>query len=237
MRKKRILALLAVCMMMFGSVGCGGDTDAEKIDTEQVSETTDTVQTTAQTTEQETTAAESGTEVEIFMPEGWSGEELRNIIQINGKTLTLPTTINKLSEYDDFSFETEFVDENHMLYSGDKVLMVYVMKNDIRIFTLCFFCDEDKIEKVLDEPVTRIFLHKAECEQAEIDVSISENIDFYSTGEQIRSVFGTPNIADTLSDMKYKFCDGENIYILDFNINSKYNTVPMISFDIKPCDE
>ncbi len=232
MRKNRFLMLLAACMMMFGSVGCG-DTDAEKIDTEQVIGPTDTVQVT----EQETTVSESGVEEEIFMPEGWSGEDLRNIIQINGKTLTLPTTLNKLSEYDDFTFETEFVDENHMLYSGDKVLMVYVVKNDIRIFTLAFFCDEDKIEKVLDEPVTRIVLHKEDCEQAEVDVGISGNIDFYGTGEQIRSVFGTPNIADDSTAMYYKFCDGENVYYLKFDIHSKSNTVPLISFEIKPCDK
>ncbi|MDE7294735.1 MAG: hypothetical protein K2N72_09960 [Oscillospiraceae bacterium] len=236
MKQKRFWALFAVCMMMFGSVGCGGDTDTEKIDTEQVIEPTDTVQVTMQTTAQTTTDF-GGTEEEIFMPEGWSGEELRNIIQINGKTLTLPTTLNKLSEYDDFSFETEFVDENHMLYSGDKVLMVYVMKNDIRIFTLCFFCDEDKIEKVLDEPVTRIILRKDDCEQAGVDVNTSCGIDFYSNGDDIKAVFGTPNIAESPSEMDYKFNDYENKYELKFKISGDKKTIPRIHIEITSCDE
>lgn len=229
--QKRFSAFITAAMMMFMLAGCQGDIPEEQVSTEQITEQTTTV------TEKDSGSSPAESSEEIFMPEGWSKQDFQNMIQLNGKTLTLPTTLNKLSEYDDFTFETEFVDENHELYSGDKALLVYVMKNDTRIFTFAFFCDEDKIEKVLDEPVTRIFLHKAECEQAEVDVSISENVDFYSTGEQIRSVFGTPNIADDSSDMYYKFRDGENIYILDFSIHSKYNTVPMISFEIKSCDE
>ncbi|MCM1524426.1 MAG: hypothetical protein NC120_08220 [Ruminococcus sp.] len=226
-RQKQFLAILTACTMLFGLAGCQGDTVAESVDTEQISEQTTTV------TENDSDSSAAVSSEEIFMPEGWSKQDFQNMIQLNGKTLTLPTTLNKLSEYDDFKFETEFIDENHELYIDQNVLIVYAIKNGICVLGASFLCDSNQIEKVLDEPVTKIILHKVDCEQAEVGVSISENIDFYSTGEQIRSVFGTPNIADDSTDMYYKFHDEENTYILRFEINPETLIIPHMTFEIK----
>ena len=119
MRRKQFLAILTACIMLFGLVGCQGDIVAESVDTEQISEQTTTV------TENGSDSSAAVSSEEIFMPEGWSKQDFQNMIQLNGKTLTLPTTLNKLSEYDDFTFETEFIDENHELYIDQNVLIVY----------------------------------------------------------------------------------------------------------------
>lgn len=231
MRRKQFLAILTACTMLFGLVGCQGDIVAESVDTEKISEQT----TTATENDSDSSAAVSSEE--IFMPEGWCKQDFQNMIQLNGKTLTMPTTLNKLSEYDDFKFETEFIDENHELYIDQNVLIVYAIKNGICVLGASFLCDSNQIEKVLDEPVTKIILHKVDCEQAEVDLNISENIDFYSTGEQIRSVFGTPNIADDSTAMDYEFCDGKNTYILKLGIYPENHTISRMVFEIKPCDE
>ncbi|MCM1524427.1 MAG: hypothetical protein NC120_08225 [Ruminococcus sp.] len=102
MRRKQFLAILTACTMLFGFAGCQGDDGAESVDTVQVTEQT---AIGAESTSENITAMLSEIEQEIVLPPNMTMDDLLNTVQINGKTLTMPTTLNNIMALDNgFSY-------------------------------------------------------------------------------------------------------------------------------------
>lgn len=142
--KRKFLSILAAFAVLVSFSACRAkDTgQAPPLSEVVVSETTTVEETTVSLANVE----KSG---EVLLPDGWTMDELRNIIIINGQTLTLPTTLNKIMELDEnFSYEAEYVDENSVLYQGKKGFYVDVTYNDVFMFTTSFLSDINDVNTI-----------------------------------------------------------------------------------------
>lgn len=117
LNRKIFAAIMAVCVI-FGMTSCA----KSSVPTEQA----------AQNSEIETYSQAVQSNTEILMPDGWTSENFYNFFVINGKTLTLPTTLNELMEFDDkFTYEVVlYVDENSIDYKDKKGFGVNIFYND-----------------------------------------------------------------------------------------------------------
>lgn len=188
--------------------------------------------TTAVTTVNQTEATELSKET--VLPDGWTMDELRNILIINGQTLTLPTTLNKIMELDEnFSYEAEYVDENSVLYSGKKGFYVDVTYNDIIMFTTSFVTNENDINLFLNSNISDVTFNRKRCNEAEIDVKTSCGLDFNSTQENVMDLFGEGNIFDySKSNIRYAFNDNRYTINMFFDIYEKENSISSITISI-----
>ena len=202
--KKQIIAVLAAAACTFTACGNQGE--------EQV--------TSVEITAAQTEATELSKET--VLPDGWTMDELRNILIINGKTLTLPTTLNKIMELDEnFSYEAEYVDEKSELYQGEKGFYIDILYAGQSMFMTVFASDEDDVQKVLDESLYNVSFNNKNCENTNIIINTSCGLIFTSTYEDIVKVFGEPNTYNSQDSIKtYEFYDGLYEYCIEFSINS-----------------
>lgn len=163
---------------------------------------------------------EKSEEPEIVLPPNMTMDDLLNMIQINGETLALPTTINKIMEFDEkFSYEAEYADENSPLYNGrQKGFYVNIFYDDVEMFSTAFPSDENDIKKVLDEDIYGIDIGKNNCKEAGVIFNLSCGIDFESSYDDVINIFGEPTEYCYDDAYKiYKFYD--NLYVCELSVN------------------
>ncbi len=150
MKRKHFLALITVCLMIFGLAGCQGDFKTESSDTEQAAQTS-----AAENESDSSTAISSDTERETVLPPNMTMDDLLNIMQINGKAVELQLTVNELMEFDDkFSYE---VDENSMDYGGKNAFFTDVKYDDKFMFTTIIYSEKEDRKKCLIFPYVLLF--------------------------------------------------------------------------------
>lgn len=184
----------------------------------------------AEETSQEslTSISEAEINMEILMPDGWTNEDFFNFFVINGKTLTLPTTLNELMEFDDkFAYKiVDYIDENSWSYNGKKGFCVDVMYNNKYIFATVIYSEKNDEKAMLDFPMCAVIFNKDLCQKAGIEVATTCGLDYNSSYNDIEKVFGVPN-ADSvyLNRVKYTFNDDKYLYILLFEFNEESNKI------------
>lgn len=203
---KKLLSILITTAIACTLTACGNGGEGEV--------------TTAITTVNQTEATELSKET--VLPDGWTMDELRNILIINGQTLTLPTTLNKIMELDEnFSYEAEYVDEKSELYQGEKGFYIDVLYAGESMFMTVFASDDNDVQKVLDDSLYNVNFNNKNCENTNIIINTSCGLNFTSTYEDIVNVFGKPNAYNAQDSIKtYEFYDGLYEYCIEFSINS-----------------
>ncbi|MDE6746457.1 MAG: hypothetical protein K2J72_07445, partial [Oscillospiraceae bacterium] len=169
-------------------------------------------------------AADEQTEANVLLPDGLTMDDLRNLLVINGKTLTLPTTLNKIMELDDkFSYKAEYADEKSPLYNGkQKGFYVDVLYDNELMFITAFPSDENNINKILDENIYHASFGKINCIETDIDVNTSCGLNFNSPNEDIINTFGEPNKYDLQrSNRSYEFYDDTYTCDLTFKLSTE----------------
>ena len=233
MIKKRFISIFAALAVAFGMAGCkSNDVDtgqAEQTSRESQQITTDTDISIENLPESE----------DILLPDGMTMDNLRNMLIINGKTLTLPTSLNELMALDDkFSYEAEYIDENNWQYNGVQTgFFVDVLYDDVLMFTTGFASNENNVQSILDKNINNVAFGKNGCKKTDINVNLSCGLGFGSSFEDIKNIFNEPNIYNFNEASKgYEFHDDEYSYELTFKINSKTDTIGIISIVIRPND-
>jgi len=230
---KNLILMLAVSLMLSG---CGENKPVSIDETQSVSEDSAVSEnaSVAEETVLNTENQEPSDSQEEYLPEGFTMDDLRNMIQINGKTLTLPTSLNKLAELDEnFSYEAEYVDENSYLYQGKNGFYVDVTYNDIIMFTTSFVTDVNDLNLILDSSISNVTFNRTRCDKAEIDVKTSCGLDFNSTQENVIDVFGDANIFDySKSNIRYEFSDNKYTINMFYDIYKKDNCISSITMSI-----
>ena len=207
--KKQIIAVLAVAACIFTACGNQGE--------EQV--------TSVEITATQTEATELSKET--VLPDGWTMDELRNILIINGQTLTLPTTLNKIMELDDkFSYTYESYE--------DSGIIIKIEYNNKYICTSLFSSDTDDVNKIQNQDIYYLSFGRTNCQETNLDVNLSPNISFGCSYENIKNVFKDPNVYNyDDTNKEYEFYDDEYKCKLKFEINSE-NKLSFFEVKISP---
>lgn len=166
---------------------------------------------------------------EISMPDGWTNEDFFNFFVINGKTLTQPTTLNELMEFDDkFTYEvTAYLDDTGVIgpvydYKHEKCFLVNVLYNNKNIFSTHIYSEENDEKAMLDLPMGVFIFDKDLCRDAGLDVATACGLDYNSTYDDMEKIFGVLTADPLISNrFKYQFNDDEYLYVLFFYINEE----------------
>lgn len=225
MFKRKILAAVTAVVVAWSTVGCQADTGQKE----------STPSNTAESTSQDIELPAD----DIIMPTGMTSDDLKNLIQINEKTLTLPTTLNELMEFDNkFTYKVvDYIDENSWSYNGKKGFCVDVMYNNKYIFATVIYSEKNDEKAMLDFPMCAVIFNKDLCQKAGIEVATTCGLDYNSSYNDIEKVFGVPNAESGYSDMvKYIFSDSEYSYVLLFEINNESKQIEEFNVGIYSLD-
>ncbi len=238
-RRGRLTAVLITAALAL--VGCGEKQSAENDATEaQLSE--QTTETTLLKSNEIEIISDTVNSSETVLPENMTMDDLRNILVVNGETLTLPTSLNKLMEMDEnFSYKAEYVDEKSPLYNGkQKGFYVDIFYKGVLLTSVGFPTDKNDVSSILDDDmVCSLFFSKIHCKETDMQVGLSCNLGFGSSLEEIEKIFGEPNVftVDT-TNKDYEFYDKDYKCKLSFEINSyNDNLVSWFSISILPLKE
>lgn len=232
MRRKQLWALLTMCTMLLGLAGCQGDNEEEIINTEQATEQTTTA---AENVSENDTEALPEIERETVLPPNMTMDDLLNIIQINDKTLTMPTTLDDITAIDDgFSYELAFADAYNSLdeYYEDQGHLFYDIFYNGTFVLQAYVVEIDNFEMISSAKI-RSFSSGfgRDLIDAGLDFKLSCGIDLNSNSENVISLFGEQNNNfSRYHGLKYAFNDGTCNLKIDFSFKSK-------SSDVDPEDE
>lgn len=228
MRRKRILAFLSTAALICCLTGCQGDMGATAVDTEQVTEQSASVTANVG---KSTTAVLVDNEQETVLPPNMTMDDLLNMVQINGKTLTMPTTLNEIMALgDEFSCEMAFREfvkspEDSMENMGGAFYDIYY--NDDRVFQIV-------VEKayytgdVFTTPIKRFSNgFSSDIENTDMQFSLSNGLDLNSTDQEVKELFGEPNNSSVHSpySLMYSFHDSGITYNIRFAYNGENHEI------------
>ena len=161
-------------------------------------------------------------------PEPIMIDNVADLIQINGKTITMPTTLNTLSEcIEGSSYEVtpEFLDkygsEKNILDAQGK-LFFDLDKDNVLIFRT-FIIQEDYTKDIGECAIKNLNLSKKDFSENDLSFSMPCGIDFTSTRQDVIDVFGEPNVRTTDTYLEYYLMDSKNnecIFKFDFGFQS-----------------
>lgn len=185
---------------------------------------------------------------EISMPDGWTNEDFLNYFVVNGKQLTMPTTLNELMEFDDkFTYkEVYYVDDIHVMgpaynYKCKKSFGVKVFYNDKYIFDTIIYSEENDEKAMLDIPMCVVIFNKDLCGDAGINAAAACGLDFNSTYDDVEKIFGVPAEEPfrscNISRVKYQFNDDEYLYALFFEINDESGKIETFHIGMYSLDQ
>ena len=219
MVKRKILAeVMAVCMIC-------GMTACEKNDIPEAQ------------------AAQESSTTEILMPDGWTKEDFFNFFVINGKTLTMPATLNELMEFDDkFTYEVVAYVDDHVPwgynYSHKKGFAVSIIYNNKYICDTLIYSEENDEKAMLDFPMCVFIFDKDLCQEAGIEIDTACGLDYNSTYDDVEKIFGVPTADPVIPNrVDYKFNDDEDLYTLFFYFNEESNKIETFHVGIYSFDE
>ena len=174
----------------------------------------------------------------VLLPDGMTMDNLRNMLIINGKTLTMPTTLNNIMAIDDkFSYEAEFIDENSLIYNGKQTgFYVNILYDNVFMFTTSFASDVNDVQSILDDAIYTVNFGKNNCKKTDINISTSCGLSFESSYEDIKNIFGEPKINnyDGNINKEYEFYDDVYKCNLLFNVNPDEDKIYRITIKIDP---
>ncbi len=234
MRLKQFWAILTVSAMLLGLAGCQGDKAAESVDTEQANEQTTTA---AESASENDTEDSPEIERETVLPLDMTMNDLLNMIQINGKTLTMPATLDNIMAIDDgFSYELAYADAYNSLdeYYEDQGHLFYdIYYNGTFVLQACVV-EIDNFENI-SSAMIRSFSSGfgSDLEEAGLDFKLSCGIDLNSNSEDVILLFGEENndpYGQYKNKLNYAFNDGACNLRIEFAFKSKGS-------DVDPEDE
>lgn len=215
--------ILAVLVSSFLLSGCG-ETGVQEYDGSE------NISAELYETESESiTESQSDAPVE-FLPPNMSMNDLLNMIQIDGKTLSMPTTLEDiLALNDDFTYEMAFSEYYaspedcikdmggvfyDVDYKGEKIFQTVIAKDDYT-----GNCMDSLIYRFSNGFGKNLI-------EANIDFNLTDNIDLNSTFDDVITVFGTPNDSsiNTPHDLCYLFKSNDIQYKLRFCFNVDKST-------------
>ena len=225
LKRKKLAAVMAISAVLLTGCQNNDTVQATQESSTSISETENNSQTVKSDTE-------------IIMPDGWTSEDFYNFFVINGKTLTMPATLNELMEIDDkFTYEVvEYVDENDWSYNGKKYFGVDVRYNNKYIFATIIFSEENDEKAMLDIPMCAVIFDKDFCQKADLDVAAACGLDYNSTYDDIEKKFGVPNYDGVHYPVQYKFNDEKYLYFLKFDFNEDTQKIDEFNFAIYDVD-
>ena len=232
---KQTFALLAAMTMMSCAAACSGETEAVGAaggDVPQI-----TAAAAAESSEVSLEAEQSDLSVETNLPEGMTMDDLKNMIQINGKTLSMPTTLNDILALDEgFSYKLLLEDSFDSIdeYFEEYDVAVYtIYYNDIAVMNANINID-DRTDDMIDAKVYTIYnINASDCDLNGFDFSLSCGIDFTSSKEDIMEIFGYTETKPTKSNiLEYVFYDKEQEIALDLHISPETNLLSNFNYFI-----
>lgn len=203
--------------------------DSRSVSEETIAATSETL-TNAENGQIHKTTDENSNSSNEYLPEGMSMNDLLNMIQIDGKTLSMPTTLeNILALNDDFTCEMAFSD----LYASpeDSIKDMGGVFYDIN-------CKGKKIFQVViaKDDYTGNYMNSLVYKfsngfgkniiESNIDFELVNHIDLNSTSDDVITLFGAPNDSSNNSphDLCYLFSNDDIQYKLRFCFNFDKNT-------------
>ena len=215
--------ILAVLVSSFLLAGCG-ETGVQEYDGSE-----NTSAELYETESKSITESQSDAPVE-FLPPNMYMNDLLNMIQIGGKTLSMPTTLEDiLALNDDFTYEMAFSEfyaspEDCIKdmggvfydidYKGEKIFQAVIAKDDYT-----GNCMDSLIYRFSNGFGKNLI-------ESNIDFNLTDNIDLNSTFDDVITVFGTPNDSsnNTPHDLCYLFKSNDIQYKLRFCFNVDKST-------------
>ena len=219
---KQTFALLAAMTMMSCAAACSGETEAVGAaggDVPQI-----TAAAAAESSEVSLEAEQSDLSVETNLPEGMTMDDLKNMIQINGKTLSMPTTLNDILALDEgFSYEFLLEDsfDSSDEYFEEYDVAVYKIVYNYIDFMNAYINVDDRTNDMVDAPIFSLYgFDKTVCETIEVDFSLKCDIDHESSKEDIMEIFGHTEPTDSTSHkLNYEFFENtEEKIVLEFSM-------------------
>lgn len=224
----RLLTLMLAALMCTSMSGCRGTAEVSA-----GSESTDAhiAESTAVTTQNNIKNSVSSNS-DSYLPEGYSMEDLKNMLTINGKSISLPTTPEKFIEIlgDGYTYELDdmgldlTIDEYFESFGS---LSVNVMK-DNGICLCVLHIDKDSYTGdignsyicSLSGALTKSF------KDCGADLSVCSAINFDSSIVDIKNTFGEPNGDRTYDHwISYCFYDNECEITITFAIEQDYTEI------------
>lgn len=201
-------------------------TGSESIAEETIAATSETL-TNAENGQIHKTIDENGNSLNEYLPKEISMDDLRNMVQINGKTLTMPTTLSDIMKIDDrFSYSMTYADyfstpeeslkeQGSVMYdiicNGSNFIDVGILKDDYK---------DDFENSIISVYPPGFYFNK--FEEADLELTfLNEKISENSTPDDIIELFGEPNNQNSIAphDMNYLFYNKEYNIIISFIFN------------------
>ena len=217
----RLLTLMLAALMCTSMSGCRGTAEVSA-----GSESTDAhiAESTAVTTQNNIKNSVSSNS-DSYLPEGYSMEDLKNMLTINGKSISLPTTPEKIIEIlgdgytyglDDMGLDLT-IDEYFESFGS---LPVKILKdNSICLCTLSI--DKESYLGDIGTSYTSSFFYTltpAEFEQCDLKVTLIDTIDFDSSILDVIEVLGEPNNNMVTQDHQISYL----FYDKDFELTVRF---------------
>ncbi|MDE7294379.1 MAG: hypothetical protein K2N72_08150 [Oscillospiraceae bacterium] len=239
---KKLTALLAVLLTISCTGGCAAN-EAPIQAAEEISLEESTAQEQSLTETLENAPAEAA---DSNLPEGMTMDDLRNMVLINGKTLTLPITLDNLTELDErFSYEL-----NNFEYFNNDLERYYLELNGGLMYDI--FYDGQQVSQAImghlsdfsdlsSKEIRLIRGFSEDMTEAGIDFSLSCGLDLNSSADDVYAVFGEGERKD--DSLKYTFTDGTDTCHVHFRFdyeNGEYTdrkfSYIAIYFDVPEAD-
>ena len=169
-------------------------------------------------------------EPEIVLPPNMTMDDLLNMIQINGKILSMPTTLNDIMALgDEFSYEMAFSEYYQtpedsiedmdgvfydIYYNEERICQIVILKNDYTGDVL-----DSKIKKFSNG------FGSADIQKSNVNFLLSCGIDLESTVGDVEDIFGEPNNNSKNRPyvLGYRFYDQGTEYNIDFSYIGEEN--------------
>lgn len=163
--------------------------------------------------------AENKGETESVLPSDMTMDDLLNMVQINGKTLTMPTTLDNIMALDDgFSYELAFADHYESIeeyYKSQGHLFYDIFYNGV-------FVMQASVVQIEGFPSGFGW----DMTDAGLELNLSCGIDLGSNSEDVIAIFGEQNNNFSFyHGLKYEFSDSDRSCRVDFSFKSKSSNV------------
>ena len=196
---------------------------------------------------QVTTALKSETEnqnSESYLPPNMSMDDLLNMIQIDGKTLSMPTTLEDiLALNDDFTCEmafSEFYSTPEKCIEDMGGVFYDIKYNDSNLFQIIILKDDF----TGDYMKSKIYIISSGFGKEFVDVGISLNllnkINLNSSSTDILNILGYPNASTNLEPYNYGYSFFDNDYIINIKFcfvdepqNDSYYELGSIQYNVE----
>ncbi|MBQ4363678.1 MAG: hypothetical protein II782_06730 [Oscillospiraceae bacterium] len=163
----------------------------------------------------EKSAAAAVTESDVFLPKGYTMDDLKNMISIDGDTIPLPATADSIIEalgehysYDAFSIAEDQTPDEY--FEEKSSCGVYIRKDNDTILFSMSLAKENYTGSIADSPIYNIgTLRKDDFEKCGLELKLLDKLTFDSNVADIIKVLGEPSTGSAGNNLRYVFYDDE----------------------------